>query len=69
MYVCTATNTWTLTYTPAAYPHQLVTGAPPSPPDPPVAPPVAVYRLQLRAGLLWPSVLALGVLWIAARRR
>lgn len=25
LYVCTATNTWTLYYTPYAYPHPLVT--------------------------------------------
>jgi hypothetical protein len=39
LYVCTATNTWSLFYTPYTYPHPLVGGgggpSPPSPPSPP----------------------------------
>jgi hypothetical protein len=33
-YVCTATNTWTLFYTPYVYPHPLIQGTGPAPPAP-----------------------------------
>lgn len=35
LYLCTATNTWTASYTPYTYPHPLTTG---TAPDPPAAP-------------------------------
>ena len=37
---CTATNTWTLYYTPYTYPHPLVSGSSPPPPPPPPPPSV-----------------------------
>ncbi len=37
LYVCTATNTWTLSYTPYTYPHPLISGsAPVQAPNPPI---------------------------------
>lgn len=40
LFVCSATHTWTLYYTPYTYPHPLTQGteAPPPPPPPPAAP-------------------------------
>lgn len=35
LYQCSATNTWTVYYTPYTYPHPLTQGPPPPPPSPP----------------------------------
>src|SRR5213593_4734233 len=47
LYKCTATNTWTLYYTPYTYPHPLATSIPPSPP-PTSAPSTQCSLLQQR---------------------
>jgi len=39
LYKCTSTNSWSLYYTPYAYPHPMVSGSPPPPPSPPTPPP------------------------------
>lgn len=41
LYVCSATNTWSLYYTPYTYPHPLV-GNNPTPPPPPVGPATSI---------------------------
>jgi hypothetical protein len=40
LFICTATNTWTMTYQPYTYPHPLITGGA-SPPSPPPTRPAA----------------------------
>lgn len=35
LYLCTATNAWTASYTPYTYPHPLDTDSTPDPPNPP----------------------------------
>jgi hypothetical protein len=46
LYICTATNTWTLSYTPYTYPHPLTSGTAPAAPPPPAAAPDAPTNLQ-----------------------
>ena len=45
LFKCTATNTWTLFYTPLTYPHPLVSGTTAPPPPPPPTGPAAAVSL------------------------
>jgi hypothetical protein len=45
LYRCSATNTWTVHYTPYQYPHPLVSGGAPPPPPPAINPPTNVQAV------------------------
>jgi hypothetical protein len=71
LYKCTATNTWSLYYTPQTFPHPWQTGGAPAPVPPPGAP-AAPTNLRIITLLLWSLPVMIGIVLapsVIVRRR